>query len=218
MDKASKTVGDLEINDPLWFPTRGEIAECIIIKIEKSSEGVRVGTNCTLGVFSNCIYCNSTSTQIDYKNPLLEKDDKRTAFINKKDAIDYVNNAILKDSFDILSKSQKAYSNAIELVTKVFDELHVLNNRIEGLSDYIVASTKIKKIEEEVLPDQVRLTTVSEWINTHECSTRLINILKAADDHGVKYISDIDKESFLSFRHAGKHTWREFSELRGIVD
>ena len=65
-------------------------------------------------------------------------------------------------------------------------------------------------------------TEIESWINSleYEPSKRLYNVLHKPryreDEKPFKYVEDINRANFMGLANAGKKTWKEFAELRGI--
>ncbi len=97
--------------------------------------------------------------------------------------------------------TREDYLNAIELIDKYHQQL---------------------KEQDFVNNNLSNKTKIESWINSleYKLSVRLSNVLLKSqwgeDEKPFKYIEDVNKKEFMRLRNAGKKTWSEFLDLRGL--
>jgi len=63
--------------------------------------------------------------------------------------------------------------------------------------------------------DMIKKTPIHDWVERNDCSVRLTNVLLKIKSTGIaEYIEDIELNTIISMKNAGKRTWREFEEIR----
>ena len=113
------------------------------------------------------------------------------------------------------------------------DETGVIDIKIDGFNNletlgvlHMYCSDQRQQwFTKKISPEkEIKKTPITEWIDKHDLSIRLSNILlttkyneetkKWDGNFYFSFIEDVTRQSFMRIRNAGKKSWEEFCEAR----